>query len=128
MLAVRIPILVCLLAASSCYAALGVEHNFVVADELRQGMSHDECLDVLSHGGSVSIQRDLQLEPARDRAAALANPAAFATLERSERESGHSITRAVVINRHWGFAGFGVFYLLLDQRGQLVGYHLEHVN
>lgn len=128
MLTARIPMLACLLAASSCYAVLGAEHNFAVADDLRPGMSRDECLDVLARGGPVSIQRDVPLDPAGDRAAALDNPTAFAALERIERESGLTITRAVVVHRHWGFTGFGAFYLLLDERGQLAGYHLDHLN
>jgi hypothetical protein len=128
MLSARFLMLVCLLAASSCYALLGVEHNFTAADELRPGMCQDQCLAVLARGGTVWIQQDFRLEPACDRATKIANQAALAALGRSELESGLPVVRCVVIHRQWGFAGFGVFWLYLGERGRLLGYHLEHVN
>lgn len=128
MLPARVPLLACLLSASGCYAALGVEHDFAVARDLLPGMSREECLAVLAHGGRISIQRDLDLTTTGDRAAALDNQVAFTALETSEHESRRSVVRAVVVDRHWGFAGFGVFYLFLDQLDQLIGYHLDHLN
>jgi hypothetical protein len=95
----------CLLQTTGCYALLGSDHNHTVAKRLRPGMPLDESRS--------SFQRD---------------EAAFAALQRIEQQSGVRVARVTNMHRHWGFMGFGDFWLYFDEGGHLLDFWLFHVN
>jgi hypothetical protein len=112
---------------SGClYSALGAEHNLTAVARLHVGMPLAQCLAELASGGSISIEREVPLVEV-GRREQLPEPVA-ATLEHAEATTGRRVACAVVVDRQWGFAGFGVVHLFLDDRRELVGHHLQHIN
>lgn len=116
-----------LLTTGCLYSALGVRHNYTVAEGLHVGMPADECLEVLANGGRVLIDEELPIGTYVDRAEKLRSHW-VPSLERAERDTGLQAATALVVTRTWGFMGFGAFVLFLDEDRQLVGYHLDHFN
>ena len=116
-----------LLTTGCLYSALGVRHNYTVAEGLHVGMPADECLEVLAEGGRVAIDEELPIETFVDRAEKLRSHW-VPSLERVERDTGLRAATALVVTRTWGFMGFGAFVLFLDEHRQLVGYHPDHFN
>lgn len=124
----RLLILASTLLTTGClYSALGVRHNYTVAEGLRVGMPANECVEVLANGGRVEVDEDLPIDSSVDRAEKLRGHW-VPSLERAEQDAGRHAASAVVVTRWWGFMGFGVFVLFLDEHRQLVGYHLDHIN
>lgn len=124
----RLLILASTLLTTGClYSALGVRHNYTVAEGLRVGMPANECVAVLANGGRVEVDDELPVDSSVDRAEKLRGHW-VPSLERAERDTGRQAASALVVTRWWGFMGFGVFVLFLDEHRQLVGYHLDHIN
>ena len=116
-----------LLTTGCLYSAFGVRHNYTVAEGLRVGMPANECVEVLANGGRVEVDEELPIDSSVDRAEKLRGHW-VPSLERAERDMGRQAASALVVTRWWGFMGFGVFVLFLDEHRQLVGYHLDHIN
>lgn len=110
--------MLCTLALSGCVSGAlsrGSRSGATAVERLRLGAPLAECLASLSLGGTISV------EPVEA-------PASGDALDRLEAESGVSATRLVNVSRHWGFLGYDVVQLFLDDRGHLVAWRVTHFN
>jgi hypothetical protein len=118
----------CLLQTTGCYALLGSDHNHTVAKRLRPGMPLEECRSILATGGQIANEQDVPLASDESRSSFQRDEAAFAALQRIEQQSGVRVARVTNMHRHWGFMGFGDFWLYFDEGGHLLDFWLFHVN
>lgn len=117
-----------LLTTNSCaYSALGYESHFDVAADLVAGMSEQQCLATLTRGSRGLSTEERPLILAADREAIL-GARSLVALQQAEAHEHRLAVRVVVARRVWGFMGFGVFDLFLDERGDLVGFYVDHYN
>ena len=122
----------CLLLPGCLYHWAGVQYNHDVIDELVTGMPESECLQGMAQGGTIWLQRELSLASAAARAANTADPCWSGAVEdrlwQCEASTGRCVESALVVGRHYGFAGYGSFVLFFDEHRQLVGSCLKHYN
>ena len=107
-------------------------YNHDVLGELVTGMPVSECLQGMAQGGTIWLQRELSLASAAARAANTADPCWSGAVEdrlwQCEASTGRCVESALVVGRHYGFAGYGSFVLFFDEHRQLVGSCLKHYN
>ncbi len=113
---------------SSCYALLGVEHNYVAVRDLKPGMTLNECLDELRAGGRIELQEEFPIDLTEERDSAPLSSRVRAALMTAETETGRHAVRVQSLLRWWGTFGFGEVCLFLDSKSELVGYCLLHIN
>lgn len=124
----RVAVAATLLCLPGClYAALGAEPTADAAARLRVGLPLSECLAALARGGTITTEPEMPIAEEPDRTRQLATEV-LTGLQRAEATTGRRASFAVVVNRHWGFAGFGVVHLFVDDRRELVGHHMQHIN
>ena len=116
------------LSQSGClYAVLGVEHNYTVAERLDPGLSYQQAIDILSDGGTATVDREIGLPESGDWTKLL-DQHVIAELVAAAARVGKPVANVVIVKRFWGFGGYGEFYLFLDSHTALVGHHLLHIN
>lgn len=110
------------------YSAMGAEHNIPAAERLKPGMTLEACIAELAAGATVELEWTRPLDTELERKTALESDELRASLTHAEEQTGKHATEGVLLNRQWGFMGFGEFHLFLDESEELVGYHLLHIN
>lgn len=117
------------IAQTGClYSALGVRHNFDVAEDLVPGLTREAALAAIADGGSISIEAELTRSERQTWADVFEADGILGELLLAQARQRREVDRVLQVYRVWGFMGFGEFHLFLDDRDTLVGYDLIHVN
>lgn len=110
------------------YALLGVKHDYDVSSKLVAGMTRTEALAAISDGGSITLGPEIPRPDSGNWADAIKSDEVLAKLLLKQAREQRQVVVVVPISRHWGFMGYGVFHFFLDEKDELVGHHLFHVN